>query len=95
MTIKVKILQHIFHCRQFVGRKLEIHLRIKTDKLIALLHKVKELLNDEALYILYNIMVTPHLTYCINFRGKAYKMITNPTFILQKDCKNNYKKTLW
>lgn len=60
------------------------YLRIKIAKSIAVLYKVREIFNDQALYMLYNAIIVPHLIYCIEIWGKACKTITNSIFILQK-----------
>uniref|UniRef100_A0A3Q2ZQH6 Reverse transcriptase domain-containing protein n=1 Tax=Kryptolebias marmoratus TaxID=37003 RepID=A0A3Q2ZQH6_KRYMA len=60
------------------------YLRTKISRSIAVLHKVKDIFNDKALFILYNAIIVPHLIYCIEVWGNACKTITNPIFILQK-----------
>lgn len=56
----------------------------KISKAIALLYKVKDSLDNKALYILYNTMIVPYLTYCIEVWGNACKTYTQSIFILQK-----------
>lgn len=58
--------------------------RIKRAKTTALLYKGKELLDDKTLYILYIVLIVPHLIYCIEVWWKPCKAITNPIFILLK-----------
>ena len=65
--------------------KSHIHYtKAKILKTIALLHKVKDSLDNRALYILYNTMIVPYLTYCIEVWGHACKMYTQSIFMLQK-----------
>ena len=49
-----------------------------------MLHKIKDSLDNEALYILYNSMIVPYLTYCVEVWGNACKTYTKSIFILQK-----------
>lgn len=65
--------------------KSHIHYtKAKISKTIAMLHKVKDSLDSRALYILYNTMIVPYLTYCIEVWGNACKTYTQSIFILQK-----------
>lgn len=56
----------------------------KIAKAIAVLHKVKFSLNNYALLTLYNTMIVPYLTYCVEIWGSTCKTYTQPLFILQK-----------
>uniref|UniRef100_A0A3P9N665 Reverse transcriptase domain-containing protein n=1 Tax=Poecilia reticulata TaxID=8081 RepID=A0A3P9N665_POERE len=60
------------------------YLKTKIAKSMAVLYKVRDLFHDKALFMLYNAIIAPHLTYCIEVWGKACKTITNPIYILQK-----------
>lgn len=56
----------------------------KISKCIALLNKVKNVLNTQSLYILYCSLFIPYLTYCVEVWGNTYKSNLNPIFIKQK-----------
>ena len=45
----------------------------KICKCIAILNKVKNLLNKSSLHMLYNSLFTPYLTYCTEVWGNTYK----------------------
>ncbi len=73
------------------------HVKSKIDKSIAILYKVKNLLNQNALYVLYYLLVVPYITYCLEIWGNAYPTHTKPIFILQKRAvriitKSNYRE---
>ena len=73
------------------------HVKSKLAKSIAILYKVKDMLNQRALYILYCTMVVPYITYCLEIWGNAYPTHTQPIFILQKRAvriitKSNYRE---
>lgn len=59
-------------------------LKTKLSKAIGILYKTKDFLSTNALLILYQSLIIPHITYCIEVWGNAYKTITNQIFILQK-----------
>lgn len=60
------------------------HVKKKVSQTVAVLHKVKGLVNKRALILLYNSLVVPYLTYCIEAWGNACKTYTEPVFLLQK-----------
>uniref|UniRef100_A0A3Q3AH61 Reverse transcriptase domain-containing protein n=1 Tax=Kryptolebias marmoratus TaxID=37003 RepID=A0A3Q3AH61_KRYMA len=60
------------------------YLRTKMAKSIALLYKVRDFLNDHAMYMLYNVLIVPHLVYCVEVWGKACNTSTKSVFVLQK-----------
>uniref|UniRef100_A0A672G3Z8 Reverse transcriptase domain-containing protein n=1 Tax=Salarias fasciatus TaxID=181472 RepID=A0A672G3Z8_SALFA len=81
------------HEVKFLGVLIDEHLtwkshteRVKTklSQTVAVLHKLKESLNKNALLLLYNSLIIPHLTYCIEVWGNACKTYLDPICILQK-----------
>ncbi len=73
------------------------HVKSKIAKSIAILYKVKNLLNQHALYVLYYSLFVPYITYCLEIWGNAYPTHTKPIFILQKRAvriitKSNYRE---
>ena len=73
------------------------HVKSKLAKSIAILYKVKDMLNQCALHILYCTMVVPYITYCLEIWGNAYPTHTQLIFILQKRAvriitKSNYRE---
>lgn len=65
----------------------------KISKSIAILYKVKDLLNEKSLYTLYCSLVLPYITYCVEVWGNTYKTNTNSIFMLQKRAIRIVKKT--
>ena len=49
-----------------------------------LLNRVKYVLNYDAMLILYNSIVLPHLTYCCEIWGSTYESRLKGLFLLQK-----------
>ena len=65
--------------------KPHIHLvRRKMSKTIAILHRSKELLNQNSLYLLYCSLVVPYMSYCVEVWENTYKSNVKPVFTLQK-----------
>ena len=60
------------------------YIKAKIAKSIAILYKVKDILNKSSLYMLYCSFILPYISYCLEVWGNAYKTTTNPVFILQK-----------
>ena len=60
------------------------HVKSKLAKSIAILYKVKDVLNQHALYILYCSIIVPYISYCLEIWGNAYPTHTKPIFTLQK-----------
>lgn len=60
------------------------YIKAKMSKSIAILYKVKDLLNQKSLYTLYCSVVVPYITYCVEVWGNTYKTNTNPIVMLQK-----------
>ena len=59
-------------------------LKNKISKTIAILYKCKNILTINSLKILYQSLVKPYITYCIEIWGHTYKTITKPILLLQK-----------
>ena len=60
------------------------NVKLKMSKTIAILYKTKYLFCQKAQYLLYCSLIVPHITYCVEVWGNAYKSNTNPIFLLQK-----------
>lgn len=60
------------------------HVQSKVSKSIAVINRVKHLLQNDALRILYCSMILPYLTYCVEIWGNNYKSSIHPLVILQK-----------
>lgn len=70
------------HEIKFLGITIDEHLtwkshidniKVKVSQIIGVLHKVKDSLNKNALFLLYNSLIVPYLTYCIEVWGSACK----------------------
>ncbi|KAL3974187.1 hypothetical protein ACER0C_002548 [Sarotherodon galilaeus] len=60
------------------------HIKGKISKSLAILYKVKDLINQTSLYTLYCSIILPYMTYCVEVWGNTYKTHTYPIYILQK-----------
>lgn len=60
------------------------HIKAKLCKSLAIISKVKELLNEKNVYILYCSLVLPYMTYGLEVWGNTYKTNLNPITIIQK-----------
>ena len=56
----------------------------KLSKSIAILHKMKYIVNTNSLYILYCSLILPYLTYCVEVWGNTFKTIIKSIYMLQK-----------
>ena len=56
----------------------------KLSKCIAIIYKAKQLLDREALVMLYDSLFVPYLTYCSEIWGNTYKTNINCVHLLQK-----------
>jgi len=75
----------------------KVHINIlknKISKVIAILCKIKTSVNQKALYILYNSLIFPYLSYCVEIWGNTYKTIIQPIFLLQKKAIRVIRKLL-
>ena len=61
-----------------------MQLKTKISRAIAILHKTKDILSTNSLYILYHSLIIPYITYCIEVWGNTFKTASNQIYILQK-----------
>ena len=64
-------------------------LKRKLSKIIAILYKLKGLINKEFLQTLYCSLFFPYLIYCVEVWGNTYKTIIHPIYMLQKKSNTN------
>ena len=68
-----------------ISWKLHIkHIQSKLSRSISILNKVKQVLDQKSLLILYCSLVLPYLTYCAEIWGNNYKSSIHAVSILQK-----------
>lgn len=60
------------------------YIKSKISKTLAILSKTKHILDLKALKILYQSLIVPYMTYCVEIWGNTYKTIIKPIVILQK-----------
>ena len=60
------------------------YIKSKIAKSIGILHETKQLLNKNTLLTLYNTLVLPYLSYCIEVWGNSFDIYMNPLYRLQK-----------
>ena len=60
------------------------YIKTKISKTIAILYKVKDIVNHNSLRLLSCSLILPYLTYCVEIWGNTYKTVIDPIFILQK-----------
>uniref|UniRef100_A0A672GUJ2 Reverse transcriptase domain-containing protein n=1 Tax=Salarias fasciatus TaxID=181472 RepID=A0A672GUJ2_SALFA len=60
------------------------YVKTKISQTIAVLYKLKESLHNNSLFLLYNSLIIPYLTYCVEVWGNACKTYIEPLFLLQK-----------
>ena len=60
------------------------HVRTKIARSIGILYKAKDILNYNSLYMLYNTLILPYLTYCIEVWGNTYQSNLKPLVTIQK-----------
>ena len=54
------------------------------SKNLSVMHRVKWLLNNSALYMIYCTLVLPYISYCCEIWGNTYKTRVQPLYIIQK-----------
>uniref|UniRef100_A0A8C6LAH3 Reverse transcriptase domain-containing protein n=1 Tax=Nothobranchius furzeri TaxID=105023 RepID=A0A8C6LAH3_NOTFU len=59
-------------------------IKAKLSKSLAVLYKVKEFLDEKALYLLYCSLFLPYFMYCVEVWGNTYETHLKPLFIIQK-----------
>ena len=67
----------------------------KVAKCTAIINLIKHIVNKDSLSFLYNSLIEPHLTYCVEVWGNAYKSNLHPLYVKQKRvirlvCKTGY-----
>ena len=60
------------------------YIRHKMSKNLSVMHRVKWLLNNSALYMIYCTLVLPYISYCCEIWGNTYKTRVQPLYIIQK-----------
>ena len=65
--------------------KMHIHKLIKVvSPLVGIISKLRHFVPKNILIMIYNSLILPHLSYCIEILGHAHKTTLTPLFILQK-----------
>ena len=67
----------------------------KVAKCTAIINRIKHIVNKDSLSFLYTSLIEPHLTYCVEVWGNAYKSDLRPLYAKQKRvislvCKTGY-----
>ena len=73
------IIDHKFNWKTHIQQ-----VRNKVARSIGVLYKAKQILNYNSLYTLYNTLVQPYLTYCVEVWGNTYQSNLQPIVIIQK-----------
>lgn len=69
------------------------HLQSKILKMIAILNKAKQALNNKSLHILYRSLVSPYLTYCAEVWANTFKSSLQSLFILPTKSSWDHKQS--
>ena len=78
---------------KFLGLTLDSHLSWDNhihnicnsiSKAIGVLYKLKYILDEKTLFMLYNTLILPHISYCNIVWGNSGKTKVNPILLLQK-----------
>ena len=69
----------------------------KVAKCTAIINRIKHIVNKDSISFLYTSLIEPHLTYCVDVLGNAYKHNLHPSYVIQKRvirlvCKTGYLK---
>lgn len=67
-----------------IDNKLINNVKSKISKVTAIMCKMKAILDQKSLYILYCSLILPHISYCLEVWGNTYKTNIYPVFLLQK-----------
>lgn len=60
------------------------HITTKVSKSLAVISRVKHILDHNALHSLYCTLIQPYLTYCVEVWGNNYKNVIQSLVLLQK-----------
>ncbi len=60
------------------------HVKTKMSKSIAILNRIKQILNEKTLYILYCAVIVPYITYCVKVWGHIYKTNLNSIYVTKE-----------
>ena len=69
--------------------------KAKISKTIAILYKVKDVVNSKSLLTLYHSLIFPYINYCIEIWGNTYKETTKPIVTIQKKAIRIINKTYY
>ena len=95
-NIMLKIDNHVIervYSTKFMGVIIDSKLhwkdhikRVKSEisKSIAILHKVKDILDVDSMKLLYSSLVFPYINYCIEVWGNTFKSNIHPIYVLEK-----------
>ena len=78
------IIDHKFNWKTHIQQ-----VRNKVARSIGVLYKAKQILNYNSLYTLYNTLVQPYLTYCVEVWGNTYQSNLQPIVIIKKKSTTN------
>ena len=73
------IIDHSFSWKPHIS-----HVRNKVSRSIGILYKARDLLNYHSLYMLYNSLILPYLTYCVEVWGNTYQNNLKSLITIQK-----------
>ena len=73
------IIDHKFNWKAHIKQ-----VRSKVAKSIGVLYKAKQILSYNSLYTLYNTLIQPYLTYCVEVWGNTYQSNIQPICTIQK-----------
>ena len=78
------------NCNKFLGAIIDSklswsdhvsYIRHKMSKNLSVMHRVKWLLNNSALYMIYCTLVLSYISYCCEIWGNTYKTRVQPLYI--------------
>ena len=81
------------NCNKFLGVIIDSklswsdhvsYIRHKMSKNLSVMYRVKWLLNNSALYMIYCTLVLPYISYCCEIWGNTYTTRVQPLYIIQK-----------
>ncbi len=60
------------------------YIKGKISKSLAILYKSRNVLNSKALHLIYNSLIVPYISYCVELWGSTFKTTINSIIKLQK-----------